>query len=193
MMISGSHMIRTLQTGLAAMPLLFAASTAVAGELVFNGGFETGNFAGWSVPPNIPNQSHFRVAPFGGAHGGEFWAGLASSNLQFISQILPTQAGQDYELSFWVRTHNALPNEPLTVRWEGQLAISVPGPFQPLPWTRFSVPVHSNITGSFLEFGQTVFPGEWNIDDISVVPVPAPSAAPLLLLGSAVALRRRRR
>jgi hypothetical protein len=192
MMISGSHMIRTLQTGLAAMPLLFAASTAVAGELVFNGGFETGNFAGWSVPPNIPNQSHFRVAPFGGAHGGQFWAGLASSNLQFISQVLPTQAGENYELSFWLRWTSLSPVEQLTVRWEGQPVLFVPASFEPMPWSRFSVPVHANITGSFLEFGQSAFPGEFQIDDISVVPVPAPSAAAVLLLGSVVAFRRRR-
>jgi uncharacterized protein (TIGR03382 family) len=117
---------------------------------------------------------------------------MSSSNLQFISQVLPTQAGQDYELSFWVRSPTALPNSPLTVRWEGQFALSMPGPFQALPWTQYTIPLHANITGSFLEFGQAVFPGEWHIDDISVVPVPAPSAAPLLLLGSAVALRRRR-
>lgn len=187
-------MFPTSQRCLLAASLIAAAATPVfAGELVFNGGFETGNFSGWSVPPNIPNVSHFRVSSSGNAHGGEYWAGLASTNLQFISQVLPTQAGQDYELSFWVRTPGPLPNSPLTVRWEGQFALSVPGPFQTLPWTQYTIPIHANIGGSFLEFGQAVFPGEWNIDDISVVPVPAPGAAAVLVMGGAVAAVRRRR
>ncbi len=183
---------------LAASFIAAAASPALAGELVFNGGFETGNFAGWSVPPNVPNQAHFVVSSLqGGGPSSSHYAVLSSSNLQFISQILPTQAGQDYELSFWARVPGMFPpvNGPfLTVRWEGEFigGVQLSGP-DALIWNRYTFPIHADITGSFLEFGQNAFPGEIHIDDISVVPIPAPSAAPLLLLGSAIALRRRRR
>jgi hypothetical protein len=124
---------------------------------------------------------------------------VTSSNLQFISQVLPTQAGENYELSFWARLPG--PIAPpigigpfLNVRWEGQgvSAFQLSGP-NSINWTQYTFPIHSNITGSLLQFGQAAFPGEIHIDDISVVPVPAPSAAPLVLLGSAIALRRRRR
>jgi len=188
-------MILTSQRNVLAISVvLAAASQASAGELVFNGGFETGGFSGWSVPLNIPNVSHFRVSSSGNAHGGEYWAGLASTNLQFISQVLPTQAGQNYELSFWLRWTGPLSSaEQVLVRWEGQLALIVPASLQPVPWTRYSVPLHADITGSFLEIGQSVFPGEFQIDDISVVPIPAPSAAAVMVMGGAVALRRRRR
>jgi uncharacterized protein (TIGR03382 family) len=167
----------------------------MAGELVVNGGFETGNFSGWFVPPNRPpgpDASNFRVVTDGGAHSGNFYAQLSSTPLQFMSQILPTQAGHNYELSFWLRSPSIAP-QMLTVRWEGAAIFNQGIFFQDTDWHRFTFPLHANITGSFLEFGQNVFPFEWHIDDISVVPIPAPSAAPLLLLGSAVALRRRRR
>ncbi len=186
-------MFRTSRSSVAAV-VLFAASPALAGELVFNGGFQSG-FSGWSVPPNVPNQSHFVVSSQqGGGPNSSHYAVMSSTNQQFISQVLPTQAGQNYELSFWLRWTSPLSSaEQVTVRWEGQPVLHIPATFQPVPWTRYSVPLHANITGSFLEFGQAVFPGEFHIDDISVVPIPTPSAAPLLLLGSAVALRRRRR
>ncbi len=168
--------------------------SASAGSLVFNGGFETGDFAGWSVPPNAPppNGVNFQVRT-GSAQSGTRYAVLSSFSQQYISQTLPTQAGQDYLLSFWLRWDFGMAGELLTVRWEGQSVLVVPGTIQGAPWTQFTLPLHANITGSFLEFGQNAFPGEFHIDTVSVVPVPAPSAAPLLLLGSAVALRRKRR
>jgi len=134
----------------------------------------------------------FFVSPFNG-HNEPHYGRLSSTQLQYMTQVLPTTAGQDYELSFWLRRPlNAL--SPFVVRWEGQVAF---GQTVLLPndtdWFRFTVLLHSNINGSFIEFGQMSFPGEFHIDDISVVPVPAPSAAPLLLIGAAAAMRRRRR
>jgi hypothetical protein len=188
-------MSRTPGIKLVTLVLLGVASPALAGELVFNGGFETGNFSGWFVPPNVPpgpNGALFRVAG-GGGHSGNHYAGIASTQLQFISQILPTQAGQDYELSFWLRRPLNVPG-PFTIRWEGAVVFSQ---FVLLPdstnWHQFTLPIHSNITASFLEFGQMTFPNEFQIDDISVVPVPPPSVAAVMMVGGAVVARRRLR
>ncbi len=168
------------------------SAPAHAQNIVFNGGFETGTFDGWNRPLNVPMQSNFRIEA-GGGHSGTYYAQLSSVPLQFMSQTLPTQAGQDYELNFWLRWDFGMAGEFVTVRWEGQPVLSVRGTLQGASWTQFTLPLHANLTGSFLEFGQDAFPLEWHIDDISVIPVPAPSAAPLLLMGGAVALRRRRR
>ncbi len=187
-------MTRTWRQGLlvASIAAISAVSPAGAQELVFNGGFETGSFSGWVAPPNVPMQSNFRVNA-GGGHSGEHYAQLSSTPLQFLSQVLPTNEGQDYELSFWLRRTPNIAGR-FYVRWEGETifnqTLMLPDGTN---WHRLTFPIHANITGSFLELGQNDFPGEWHIDDISVVPVPAPSAAPLLLLGSVVALRRRRR
>ncbi len=170
-----------------------ACSQAMAQELVFNGGFETGNFSGWNVPPNVPNESLFRVATNANPHSGTHWAGMASRQIWYLSQVVPTTAGTEYELSFWLRRPTDIPDF-FRVRWEGQ-TVYERFPLQ-LPdgvnWHRLSIPLHANISGSFLEFGQMAYPGEWQIDDISVM-TPAPSAAALLLMGGAIALRRRRR
>ena len=167
-------MIRPFRRALLATSLLVAAaSPALAGNLVFNGGFETGNFAGWLVPPNAPppNGALFRIGT-GGAHSGNHYAGIGSASSQYISQTLPTQAGQDYELSFWLRWYFGMQSEFVTVRWEGQPVLFVQGTGPGEIWTHFTLPLHANITGSFLEFGQNAFPLEWHIDDISVVPIP---------------------
>jgi hypothetical protein len=167
------------------------------GNLVFNGGFETGNFSGWTVPPNVPMQINFAVTgTAASSHSGNRYAQLSSSSLQFMSTTLPllTTAGQDYELRFWLRSTAGLLTRTITVRWEDQVVLHQQfGAIQALPWTEFTVPLHANFTGSFLEFGQANFPGEYHIDDISVVPVPAPGVATILLVGSAFTMRRRRR
>ncbi len=171
-------------------------SGSLAGvNLVTNGSFETGNFLGWSVPPNIflpdPNAQGFWVAGGGGSEG-EHFAALSSTNLRFITQILPTTAGQDYVLTFWMRRPDNFPGT-FQVRFEGQVVLSTGAPLPDgLNWFQFTVPLHANINGSFIEFGQHAFPAYYGLDDIRVVPIPSPSAAPLLLLGSVVGLRRRR-
>ncbi len=169
------------------------SSASAQGELVENGGFETGNFFPWWVPPSIPGQSLFFVDSGSSAHSGTRFANIASTSLQYIGQVLPTEAGEDYELTFWLRRPSAAANL-FIVRWEGTPVFAQ---FFALPtaneWYQFTVPLHSNITGSFLEFGQQAFPGAWLLDDVSVVQVPAPSAAALLGMAGLVALRRRRR
>jgi len=89
-------------------------SVATAGahaEIVVNGGFETGQFFPWNAPgaifPPAPNPQYFVISN-GGAHSGNHFAIMSSTQLRFISQVLPTEAGGDYELSFWLR-HSSNP------------------------------------------------------------------------------------
>lgn len=160
-------------------------------ELVVNGDFETGGIFPWNAPATIPNQQYFTVTTSATSHGGTHHLVMSSTSLLYVSQVLPTVAGTDYELSFWLRR----PTNGggfFTVRYEGQQVFGQTFSLPALVWTQFTVPLHSNITGSFLQFGQMDFPGEWHIDDISVVQVPAPSAAAVLGIGAVVAMRRRR-
>lgn len=193
-------MANHLWAGLAALATVAASGGASAGvNLVFNGGFETGNFSGWTVPPPAPppQGSNFQVDGDGG-HTGQHYAQLSSWNLAFMSQFLPdTVAGADYELEFWARLPGSFPpgiGYSISIRWEGQFVAAefVGGP-DGANWTHYSVPLTASFAGSFLEFGQASFPGEIHIDSISVRQVPVPSAVPLMALGGVVAFRRTRR
>ncbi len=186
--------IGTLIAG--ALSLFLLGTSALAQELVFNGGFETGNFAGWSVPPNIfppnSNAQYFSINANGGA-SGTYYALLSSTELRFISQIVPTVAGQDYELTFWLKRTDNFPAQ-FQVRWEGQVVYNSSAPLPDnVNWHLFTVPLRANFNGSFIEFGQRFFPAYHFIDDISVLPAPSPAPAALLLMGGAAALRRHRR
>lgn len=182
--------------GLGVLSVVCVAPASAFAEIVVNGGFETGAFSPWLVPPTIPlgqpNPQYFLVTG-GGGHSGDHYAKLASTQLRFISQFLASESGQDYELSFWLRRPINSPSL-LRVRWEGEVVwdhtSSLP---DSTSWHYFSVPLHATFTGSLLEFGQMTFPGEFHIDDISVVAVPAPGAAAVLVLGGVVAIGRRRR
>ncbi len=193
------HAIRSYAVwlGTATLALGCGASAAVAGDnLVNNGSFETGTFAGWSVPPNIfpPNSGAqiFGIAGGGGSEGTHY-AALSSTNLRFISQVLSTSAGQNYQLTFWMRRPDNFPGL-FQVRFEGQVVLSTSSRLPDgVNWYPFAVPLHANISGSFIEFGQQAFPAYYYLDDVRVVPVPAPSAAAVLLMGGAAAAGRRRR
>lgn len=181
----------------AAVLCVFASHTPALGgnNIVTNGSFETGSYFGWSVPPNIflpnPGAQGFAIGG-GGGSDGEYYAALSSTNLRFISQILPTTAGQDYELTFWQRRPSNFPTL-FQVRWEGEVVFhSTAALPDGTNWHPFTVQLHANINGSFIEFGQQYFPGYVYLDEISVVPVPAPSAAAVLLMAGVFAMRRRK-
>ncbi len=189
-------MIRSLCLPASAALGALAASVALGQELVSNGGFETGGFFPWNAPPAVfppqPDPQLFLVSG-GGGHTGTYYAQLSSTQLRYVSQVLPTTAGADYELSFWLRIAIHAP-EVLRIRWEGQpvftQSILLPDSTN---WYPFTLPLHSSINGSLLEFGQNVFPGVFHLDDVSVRPVPAPGGAAVLLIGGAAAAVRRRR
>ena len=79
-------------------PLAPSACDAVAGNLVVNCGFETGDFTGWNVSGFDTNH----VFASGNLHTGAFAASLESvGGLGRISQTLATTPGQIYTLSFF--------------------------------------------------------------------------------------------
>src|SRR5512140_2289427 len=89
------------------LSLLFAlvlvlALPASAGNIVFNPGFETGDFSGWTV---VPASEGSDLTVVSGGHAS-LWAAQFAADTpddpDTISQVLTTAPGQTYVLSFWL-------------------------------------------------------------------------------------------
>lgn len=97
-------------TGLLAVGLVGQAS---AQNIVVNPGFETGDFTGWNTT-NAAFGSLFGVD--GNPHSGNnaaFFGGVSSTPFDddVISQVLPTVAGHNYSLDFFVSNNGGAPND----------------------------------------------------------------------------------
>jgi hypothetical protein len=80
------------------------------GGLLVNGGFETGDFSGWTQSGNTASTSVTTTNP----HSGNQAASLGpAGSLGFLSQTVMTNPGQAYQLTFWLAHPyaNSVPNE----------------------------------------------------------------------------------
>jgi hypothetical protein len=101
---------------------------ADASQLVVNGGFETGNFSGWSggvtsYPTDVIVTNSQGYNSLQAVHSGtySFYFGNSGSTRD-LYQVLPTIAGTNYTVSFWLNMYPAVPNE-LSLSWAGTTII----------------------------------------------------------------------
>jgi hypothetical protein len=179
---------------------VLAASAVQAQNLVVNPGFETGDFTGWTVTGGADP-----IVDVGIGHTGMYAASLGAiaPDVVDLSQMLATQSGQQYTLTFYAQTpeFNNPPGFPnsLTVYFGDSL---IDGPLT-VPddpdYQKYSYTVTATSGASLLHFAVSNDPDYTQLDDISVVAAPAavPEPGPLgLLLGGGIGgvwLQRRRR
>ena len=158
--------------------------TPATANMVINGDFETGDLSGWMVAGDgvgidnaFPNTGNFDAA---------FGAPSSDPDPGVLSQDLTTVAGQEYTLAFALADESGLPTNPFTVTFGG-FAITITGDQAAFAYASevFDVP-GTDITGATttLTFTGTNDFADWNLDDVSVLPVvaavPEPSSASLL-------------
>jgi Pro-kumamolisin, activation domain/Viral BACON domain/Carbohydrate binding domain len=142
-------------------------------SIVVNGGFETGDFTGWSLSASSTQVSSTKSY----AHSGKYGAQLGqASTLGTLSQTLPTIAGQTYQISLWLanpkNSYGATPNE-FQVQWEGNTLFDQSDiPFG--TWTNLVFTVTAANSGSVLQLGFRDDPYYLGLDDISVRAITAP-------------------
>ena len=150
-------------------------------NLVVNGGFETGDFSGWTLNASATHVGKIKAL----IHAGKYSAELGQTNhLGQLSQMLATSAGQTYQLSLWLRNPKnktgALPNE-FQVQWEGTtLSDQTNLPFG--KWINLKFSVTATTAGSLLKFGFRNDPYYLGLDDVSVKPVAAVAAPHFLTM-----------
>jgi hypothetical protein len=159
---------------------MLLGSPRVHADLITNGGFETGDFSGWTTGANSFPQN-IVMSP---VHSGSFAAQIAgfSTNPNTLSQVVTTSAGQAYDLTFWRSLTGNTPTQSLTVSWDGVQVFSELNP-NAQPYQQFSVTVVGTSSDTLL-FTSANDPGLTYLDDVSLTPTVVPEASTMMLLGS---------
>ena len=187
MKLRGSVLLFAAACFLATAPAWAAASIcdAVAGNLVTNCGFETGDFTGWTQGGNtgFTFVTSNPVYVFSGNFGAQL--GPVGSD-GTLSQNVGAAGVTSYNVSFWLRNDGGTPND-FTVFWNG---VDV-GPdlvnANGFAYSLFSGTLSGN-AGAGANSLMFVFrqdPAVWGLDDV-VVTSAIPEPGSLILMGSGI-------
>ncbi len=152
-----------------------------------NGGFESGDFSDWSFSgqslysfvDSVDSTDLFGstlsgVNDYLFVHSGIYGAFLGQTqSLAYLSQTIPTTQGARYLLSFWLDNPKpGTPNE-FTVSWNGtSLYDGVDlGQFS---WTNMIFVLTADGASAPLQFGSRNDQVAFGLDDITILPLPAP-------------------
>ncbi|MDR3459342.1 MAG: protease pro-enzyme activation domain-containing protein [Verrucomicrobiae bacterium] len=155
----------------------------VVSSLVQNGGFETGDFTGWTLVGNtVVSQGPFGSTIYNAVesssaypavvHTGTYGAFMGDTQLATLSQTLATIPGENYLVSFWLDNTTSGSGQQFQASWNGTSIYqsSSPGAFS---WTNLQFIVTANAAGTVLQFGAENDAAYFGLDDIGVTHVPA--------------------
>ena len=186
---SRSHLKHRVLCGLAALAVCagFTGRASAGGNLIVNGGFETGDFTGWTLGGNTAGT--FVGPPFDGVghpFSGEHAAVLgAIGSFGTLSQTFATVPDTLYELTLWGANGGAPPNQ-VTITLNGITAFAATDdPTHDYVLHVFDFTATSTTYTLLYEFEHGAS-GAFVIDDVSVTAVPEPSTLTLFALGVGV-------
>jgi hypothetical protein len=168
---------------------LRTSTLAVGQSAVENGGFETGDFTGWTLVGNstvgqgrqaiVYNAVEGSSSGFSVVHSGSYGAFLGDTNLATLSQTVPTVPGQYYLLSLWVNNVTGGTGETLMINWNTAGAVSnalfsVVNP-PAFGWTNLQFVVAALGSNGIIQIQAENEPEGFGLDDVSLAPIPSPA------------------
>jgi len=181
---------------------LWLASPAAANDIVSNGGFETGDFTGWTLSDGGALSGVFYGVDNFDANSGDFGAALGYVSSTFtLSQTLTTLPGETLVVSFAVAEDlrggdgsEIGSNNTFVVTLNGQTLLTLDNPTTNVGnWAIYTFELNATAGSEVLAFTSENDLDFWSLDDVSVL-APEPGALYLLgtgLLGLAGIYRRR--
>lgn len=159
---------------------------AASADLVYNGGFETGDFTGWILSGNPIPGAVDTVNPHSGLYAADLTA-LGSPS--FMEQLLATSPGVMYDLTYFldVSTPTGSGDIEFLTQVNGVTLFDQTN-LPPQPYTRYSFPFVATSASTDLKFGFRYDAGSLFLDDISVTTAPEPSSIWLGFLVTAFAI-----
>jgi hypothetical protein len=177
-------MLKRLGIALFAVLLVSFLVAPCGAQLVTNGGFEDGNFSGWTQTGNTGFTSVSNAAAY--VHSGSYGAQLGPVGSDgFLSQSLVTVPGVTYNVTFWLKNVSGTPND-FSAMWGSDILLSLTDIAASASFTEYSFNPVATASTTILEFGFRNDPGYLALDDVSVTgPVPTvPEPMSLFLFGA---------
>jgi hypothetical protein len=150
------------------------ATLSVGEPAVQNGGFETGNFSGWTLSGN--GASVFVSTDNLCVHSGTYGAELGPPySLGYLSQTVPTLPGRIYLISLWLDSPDGQTPNQFLVSWNGDTLFNQTN-LPALGWTNIQIMAAATGPNTVLEIGFRDDPTFLGLDDISATLVAQPVA-----------------
>jgi len=185
-----------ISIGALAIVVSALVGTAANANIVTNGGFETGDFTGWTQG----GDTSFTGVDDSNPHSGTYEAFLGPvESSGTLSQTLATIPGDTYSIDFWLENDDTTGNNFFSVSFDGQILTSITNASS-FGYTEFNFALPASTSSTVLEFTAFNPASFWFLDDVSVTDtsnaVPEPLTVSILgagLAGAAVLRRRKKK